>query len=90
MLQAGRSRVRVPMRSLNSYNLPYLSTHTMSLGLTQPLIEMSTRKVFLRRRAWPERAADLTAIPEPTVYTIRDLNIPQPCKPPWSVTEIAF
>jgi hypothetical protein len=37
MLQAGRSRVRLPMRSLNFFNLPNPSSHTMALVLTQPL-----------------------------------------------------
>jgi hypothetical protein len=45
MLQAGRSRIPVPMRSLNFFNLPNPSSHNMTLGLTQPLKEMSTRKI---------------------------------------------
>jgi hypothetical protein len=43
MLQAGRSRDRIPMRSLDFFNLPNPSSHTMILGSTQPLTEMSTR-----------------------------------------------
>lgn len=46
MLQAGRSRVRIQMGSLNSINLHDLSSRTMFLGLTQPLTEMTTRKCF--------------------------------------------
>jgi hypothetical protein len=42
MLQAARSRVRLPMRSLNFLNLPNPSSRTMALELTQPLTEMST------------------------------------------------
>jgi hypothetical protein len=42
MLQAGRSRDRVPMRWI-FYNLPNPSGRTMALGSTQPLTEMSTR-----------------------------------------------
>jgi hypothetical protein len=42
MLQAGRSRVRFPMRSLD-YSI-YLIL-PMALGSTQPLIEMSTRNL---------------------------------------------
>jgi hypothetical protein len=38
MLQAGRSRVRFPMRSLDC-------SRTMALGSTQPLKEMSTRNL---------------------------------------------
>jgi hypothetical protein len=45
MLQAGRSRVLVPMRSLNFFNLPNSSSRNMALGLTQPLTEMSARKI---------------------------------------------
>jgi hypothetical protein len=37
MLQAGRSRVRVPMRSLDFFNLPNPSRRTMALGSTKPL-----------------------------------------------------
>jgi hypothetical protein len=44
MLQAGRSRVRVPMRWI-FFNLPNSSSRTMALGSTQPLTEMSTRKI---------------------------------------------
>jgi hypothetical protein len=40
-LQAGRSRVRVPMRWV-IFNLPNPSSRTMTLGSTQPLTEMST------------------------------------------------
>jgi hypothetical protein len=44
MLQAGRSRDRVPMRWIIS-NLPNPSGRTMALGSTQPLTEMSTRNL---------------------------------------------
>jgi hypothetical protein len=46
MLQTGRSRVRVPMRVLNFFNLRNPSICTMTLGLTQPETERSTRKCF--------------------------------------------
>jgi hypothetical protein len=46
MLQPGRSWVWVPMRLLNFFNLPNPTSHTMALGLTEPLTEMSTRKCF--------------------------------------------
>jgi hypothetical protein len=46
ILQAGRPRVRFPMKSLNFYfNLPNATGRTMALGLTQPLAEMSTRNL---------------------------------------------
>jgi hypothetical protein len=44
MLQAGRSRVRFPVRSLDYFfNWPNHSSRSVDLGLTQPLTEMSTR-----------------------------------------------
>jgi hypothetical protein len=45
MLQAGRLRVRVPMRLLDFFSpsLPYPSRGTMAVGSTQPLTEKSTR-----------------------------------------------
>jgi hypothetical protein len=43
MLQAERSRVQFPMRSLDFFNLPNPSSLIMALDLTQPLAEMSTR-----------------------------------------------
>jgi hypothetical protein len=46
MLRAGRSQVRVPMTSLNVFNLPNLSSLTMALEFTQHLTEMSTRSSF--------------------------------------------
>jgi hypothetical protein len=44
MLQAGRSQVQVPMRWI-FFNWPNPSSHTMALGSTQPLTEMSTRNL---------------------------------------------
>jgi hypothetical protein len=46
MLQARKSGVRDPMRSLNIFGLPNPSSRIMALGFTQPLTEMSTRKSF--------------------------------------------
>jgi hypothetical protein len=46
MLQAGRTRVRLPIRSLDIFNLPNLSRLIMVLGSTQPLTEMSTRNLL--------------------------------------------
>jgi hypothetical protein len=45
MLQAGRSRVRVPMRWI-FINWPNPSSRNMALGSTQPLTETSTRNVL--------------------------------------------
>jgi hypothetical protein len=44
MLHAGRSRVQIPMRWIY-FNLRNPSSRTVALGLTQPLIGMSTRNI---------------------------------------------
>jgi hypothetical protein len=62
MLQAERSRVRVPMRWI-FFDLPNPSSRIMALGSTQPLTEMS--KGVKERPAC--KADNLTAIREPTV-----------------------
>jgi hypothetical protein len=41
MLQAGRSRDRIPVRWI-FFNFPNPSSRTMALGSTKPLTEMST------------------------------------------------
>jgi hypothetical protein len=68
MLQAGRSRDRVPMRWIFS-NLPNPSGRTMALGSTQPLTEMSTRDLKKKKKKKPgskvrraRRADNLAAI----------------------------
>jgi hypothetical protein len=71
VLQAGRTRVRVPMKSLKCFNLPNPSMHIAALGLTQPLTETSTRTIALggrgesKTRSAPR--ADITANCEPNV-----------------------
>jgi hypothetical protein len=68
VLQGGRSRVQFPMRSLDFFCLPNPSSHTISLGSTQPLTEMSTSNLP-RGKERPARKADnLTAICELTVW----------------------
>jgi hypothetical protein len=73
MLQAGRSRVRIPMRSLVfHYDLPNPSCHTVSRSLTLPLTEMNTRNLpggggGKARSAL--KADNLNTICEPIVYT---------------------
>jgi hypothetical protein len=62
MLQAGRPRVRFSMRSLSFFNLPNPSSHNMALGLTQPLTEISTRKIPGGKGWWVCKADNLTAI----------------------------
>jgi hypothetical protein len=48
------------------FNLPNPSSHTMALGSTQSITEMSTRNIPGGKRR-PARKADLTAIYEPIV-----------------------
>jgi hypothetical protein len=70
MLQAGRSRVRFQMRSLNFFRLPNPSIRTMGLGSTEPLTEMSTRNLpggGGGKRLAARKPNSLTAICEPIV-----------------------
>jgi hypothetical protein len=67
MLQAGRSRVRFPIKSVDLFNLPNLSSLTMALGSTQPLTEMSTRNLP-GGNGGLARKVDLTAVCEPIVW----------------------
>jgi hypothetical protein len=68
MLQAGRSRVRFPMRPLDFFNLPDHSS-IMALESTRPLTEMSTRNLPVSKgKGRPaHKAGNLTAISEPIV-----------------------
>jgi hypothetical protein len=51
----------------------------MALGSTQPIIEMSTRKLP-EGKCRPARKADnFTAVCEPIVYQMWDLDVSQPC-----------
>jgi hypothetical protein len=67
MPQTGKSRVRIPRRSLDFFNLPNPSSRTMTLGSTQPLIEMSTRNLPGGKGRLAPKADNLTAICEPIV-----------------------
>jgi hypothetical protein len=67
MLQAGKSRVQVPIRSLNFFSLPNPSSRTMALGFTQPPTEMSTGSVSGDKVQLTHKADNLTAICELTV-----------------------
>jgi hypothetical protein len=68
MLQVGRSLVRFPMRSLDFFQLPNLSSRTMALGSIQRQTGVSTRHLRGEDKGRPARKADsLTAICEPVV-----------------------
>jgi hypothetical protein len=66
MLQAGRSPDRVP-DEVDFFNLPNPSSRTMALGSTQPLTEISIRKLPGGKKRPARRADNLTAICEPHV-----------------------
>jgi hypothetical protein len=56
MLEAGRSRVRFPLRSLDLLNLRNASSRAMALGSSRPLTEMSSRNLPAGKR-WPAAGA---------------------------------
>jgi hypothetical protein len=66
MLQAGGSPVQVP-DEVDFFNLPNPSSRTMALGSTQPLTEMSTRKLPRGKKRPARRADKLAAICVPNV-----------------------
>jgi hypothetical protein len=67
MPQAGRSRVRFAMRTLDLFNWPNPSSRTMTLGSTQPLTEMSTRNLPGDKGRAVCNVDNLAAICEPIV-----------------------
>jgi hypothetical protein len=69
MLQAGRSRDRVPMRWI--FFSIYVNTcrHTMALGSTKPLTEMSTRNLPGGKGRPARKTNNLTAICKQIVWT---------------------
>jgi hypothetical protein len=60
--------VRFPMRSLNFFNGPNISSRTMVLGLAQTLTEISTRNLLGGKRRPAHKANNLTAICEPSLW----------------------
>jgi hypothetical protein len=71
MLQAGRSQVGFPVRSLDfSFSWPNPSSCTVALGSTQPLTEMNTRNLPGGKGRPAHKANNLTAICEPIVLKV--------------------
>jgi hypothetical protein len=66
MLQAGRSRVRVPMRWI-FFKLPNPYSQTMALGSTRAVTDMSTRNLPGGKVRLARKADNLIAICEPIV-----------------------
>jgi hypothetical protein len=66
MLQAGWSRDRMSMRRIFA-NLPNPSGRSMALGSTQPLTEMHSRNLPVRKERPARRTDILTAICEPVI-----------------------
>jgi hypothetical protein len=66
-LQAGRSRIRLPVRLLDFFNWPNPSSRTMALGLTQLLTEMSTKNLPGGKGQPARKADNLITICEPIV-----------------------
>jgi hypothetical protein len=67
MLQAGRLRVRIPVRSLDFFPVYLILPAAYSLWSTKPLTEMSTSNIP-KGKGRPARKADsLTAVCEPIV-----------------------
>jgi hypothetical protein len=66
MLQAGRSRVRVPIVWI-FFNLSNPSSRSMAVGSTQPLTETSIRNLPAGKGLPARKADNLTAICEPIV-----------------------
>jgi hypothetical protein len=86
MLQAGRSQIRIPVMSLNFFNLHNHFNCTIALGFTEPVTKRSTRSrkiKLLGSRTW------LTTLSSSVSRLYRQcgiLNISWPYRSTWPVT----
>jgi hypothetical protein len=67
MLQVVRPPVRFPMKSLDAFNLPNLSSRTKALELAQPLTEICDLNLPGRKARPGRKPKNLSAICDPTV-----------------------
>jgi hypothetical protein len=90
MLQAGRSRVPFPIRSLHFFSLTNRSSGIMTLGWTQPLkneYQESSREFKCNQRVWLTTSSPSVS-QLPRKFAILDVS--QPYGPRRPVMEIAF
>jgi hypothetical protein len=63
------------MKSLFFFNLPTPSSRNMAVGSTQPLIEVSTRNLFVGKGRPALKTDNLTAIYEPIVSSHNPMGL---------------